>query len=221
MTTRHSAFTLIELLVVVAIISILSVMALVNLNNSQVRARTASCKNQLRVLAGALETYHTDTGHYPPAGGVGEHHNAFGPFASPIALRLIPLTTPVAYIARVPDDAFRMAESLGGQGPEIYNSYDYMDADAKPEVGSGITGGGEWRLAGVGPDLFLAVGGVLASAGQANARGVDYDATNGTASSGDLVRVGALCTRYGDPSDPLNPNRPGILRVPFYREQYQ
>jgi prepilin-type N-terminal cleavage/methylation domain-containing protein len=217
----RKAFSLIELLVVVAIIAILASIAVVNFAESQTRAKVASSKNTLRVLAEALETYHTDSSHYPPASGVGEHHNPFGPFASPISLRLIPLTTPVAYLSSVPHESFTLQASLGGQGIDVYDTYDYLNVDARPNMGTGLTSGGEWRVAGIGPDCFLGVGGIEASAGAASARGVDYDPTNGTNSTGDLVRTGALCLRYGDPADLQNPLRPGILRVPVYREQYQ
>jgi len=189
------------------------------MRNRRHEPRFASCKNTLRVLAGAIETYHADSGHYPPASGVGEHHNAFGPFASPVSLRPDPAydsgLVPHPRARRgIPDVRHRSAdrESIPTTRMTIWMR------NQKPSVGAGITSGGEWRVAGVGPDLFLCVGGVLASDGNASARGVDYDATNGTNSIGDIVRVGALCTRYGDPSDLQNPSRPGILRVPFYRE---
>jgi prepilin-type N-terminal cleavage/methylation domain-containing protein len=214
-------FTLIELLVVVAIVAILSSIAVSNMGEASTRSKVAAVRSDLRVLSGALEAYATDHNAYPPSCGVGHYANPIGPFAHPVGVRLIPLTTPIGYISAVPADHFAMQKSLGGQGRDIYDTYDYVEANAIPAFGFGITSGGEWRIAESGPDLFLGVGGVLASAGTQNSHGVDYDATNGTASTGDLVRVGALAARYGDPLNPANERRPGIARAPIYAEQWQ
>src|SRR5438552_1231043 len=49
--------TLIELLVVVSIVAILATIAVVNYSLAQTRAKVSVVKNDLRVLAGSLETY--------------------------------------------------------------------------------------------------------------------------------------------------------------------
>jgi type II secretion system protein G len=219
---RLHAFTLIELLVVVAIIAILAAIALPNFLEAQARAKVSRAMSDLRVLATALESYRVDLNRYPPCSGVGLY-NAAPWYSNPVSQRLIPLTTPVAYITAIPKDPFP-AQSVptgGGWNVSDYNTYDYVEAHNARGWGSGISSGGEWRLVSPGPDLLQAWGGQTASLPQANPLGVDYDPTNGTLSTGDLVRVGALAPCYGGaPDDLSNPYRPAILRVPSYREQY-
>lgn len=60
-------FTLIELLVVIAIIGILAVIGIGNFQASQVKARDAARKSDLRQITSALETYYNDKGEYPSA----------------------------------------------------------------------------------------------------------------------------------------------------------
>lgn len=222
MRNLNRAFTLIELLVVVAIISILASIATVNYSQAQTRSKVSVVHNDLRVLAGALEAYRVDLNKYPPAVGVGPAFNPFSDFAEPVSARMYPLTTPIAYITHVPRDPFHATDGWGSPDLPIFDTYDYVDADAVPSRGSGLTSGAEWRLFSPGPDLFLAYGGRLAAPSDviANARGLDYDPTNGTTSWGDIVQVGPVCMRYGDPLDPLNANRPGVVRAPNYVEQW-
>ena len=214
-----AGFTLIELLVVVGIIAILALIALPNYLLAQTRAKTAAVKSDLRVLAGGLEMYLTDSNHYPPASGVGWYYTS--PFANPVSRRLILLTTPVSYLTSVPGDRFPPREGYAVPDPEPYDTYDYVDADAFPPLGSGITSGGAYRIASAGPDLYQAYGGRPFYQVDANEVGVEYDPTNGVISQGDIVRVGPVHTRYGDPLDPANPERPGIVRVPSYIEQFR
>jgi type II secretion system protein G len=221
-----SAFTLIELLITVAIIAILAAIAVPNFLEAQTRAKVARAQSDLRVITGALEAYHVDHNRYPPAGGVGPHSlNTL--FAHPVSLRLIPLTTPTAYLSSIPQDPYVPRESIFRTAgvSETYDTYDYVDVPTKLGDGSGITSGGAWRLMSAGPDLIFAAGGVTASPSDTDDRrmGVDYDPTNGTLSVGELVRVSAAqapTTLGGSPSDLSNPDRPEVLRVPMYREQY-
>ena len=62
-----AGFTLVELLVVMAIIGILAVISLANFRTSQIKARDAERKNDLRQIANALEAYMSDHGSYPAA----------------------------------------------------------------------------------------------------------------------------------------------------------
>lgn len=218
---QQEGFTLIELLIVVAIIAILAGIGLSNYMDAQARSRAAVVANDLRVLAGALEAYRVDHNRYPPAAGVGAAWNEFGDFAEPFSARLYALTTPVAFITSVPTDKLAADSLWGYPDSSIADSYDYVDADAVPERGTALSSGAEWRLASAGPDRYQAYGGRPVGDKEANARGVDYDPTNGTRSSGDIVRVGPACYRYGDPLDPANPRRPGIVRAPRYVEQWQ
>jgi len=214
-------FTLIELLVVVAILAILATVALNNYLESQVRAKVAACKNDMRVLATSLEAYATDWHRYPSSHGVGAHYNPTQ-LVTPISVRLIPLTTPIAYISSIPKDPFPTRDAWG-MWTNVYDTFDYLDAGAIPNRGSGLTSGAFYRLASPGPDLYQAYGGRTASVldYECNEKGVDYDPTNGTRSTGDIVRVGPMDTEHEDPRDPDNPNRPGILRAPTYIEQFR
>jgi prepilin-type N-terminal cleavage/methylation domain-containing protein len=80
------AFTLVELLMVVAILSLLTSAALPNFLESQVRAKLARARSDLRTIAGALETYRLDMNAYPPVNDNGT------------TKYLWHLSTPVAYL---------------------------------------------------------------------------------------------------------------------------
>lgn len=217
-----SGLTLIELLIVVAIISVLSTLAVVNYSESQVRSKVAATKNNMRVLVTALESYATDWQRYPSSHGVGDYYME-DQLVAPISVRLIPLTTPVAYITTIPQDPFPPHDGWGRIDRDIYDTFDYLDSAALPHRGSGLTSGAFYRIASPGPDLYQAFGGrTVASADyECNLMGVDYDPTNGTKSAGDIVHVGPMDTDHANPMDPTNPNRPGILRAPNYVEQFR
>jgi type II secretion system protein G len=215
----RSGFTLIELLIVVGIIAILALIAMPNYLEAQTRAKVSAVKSDLRTLVGSLEMYVVDHNHYPPASGVGWYFSY--PFANPVSQRFILLTTPVGYVTSVPRDRFPPREGWAVPDPAPFNTYDYVDADSVPTRGSGISSGGCYRVSSAGPDLYQAYGGRPVENPDANELGVDYDPTNGIISVGDIVRVGPLHTKYGNPLDPSNPNRPGIVRVPTYVEQWR
>jgi len=60
-----SGFTLVELLVVMAILGILTVITLGNFRTSQIKARDAQRKSDLRQISNALEAYYNDHAGYP------------------------------------------------------------------------------------------------------------------------------------------------------------
>jgi len=101
--TGKRAFTLIELLIVVAIIAILAAIAVPNFLEAQVRAKASRVRSDLRALAMAMEAYRVDWNSYT--------------FAAPSADRgdlagWVQITTPVAYISRIPSDPFGHARSV-------------------------------------------------------------------------------------------------------------
>jgi prepilin-type N-terminal cleavage/methylation domain-containing protein len=187
---RGKGFTLIELLIVVAIIAILAAIAVPNFLEAQVRAKVARVKADLRSTATALEAYAVDNNVYPPYGRVDptgqfiqyparvNNMNDLMCFGGPS------LTTPVAYITGFFRDPF-MRETT----PDVMPFYEYLNITQhvanfpKPHpqawMDQILPAWGMWRLVGAGPDMD---------------RGLDiksnivYDATNGTASDGDIVR---------------------------------
>ncbi len=188
------AFTLIELLIVVAIIAILAAIAVPNFLEAQVRAKVSRAKADMRTVATALEAYRVDFNRYPRSQGI-----------DIIEQRMAPLTTPVAYMTKIPDDVF------GSQDVEFsrwffptssnpkYRTFDYLTFFELPTGGRehqsiynvlvndrGFRFGFQWYLASKGPDrqVGLALGPTEAA--------VPYDPTNGTISQGDIIRIGPL-----------------------------
>jgi prepilin-type N-terminal cleavage/methylation domain-containing protein len=193
-----TGFTLIELLIVVAIIAILAAIAIPNFLSAQTRSKVAKAKSEMRTLATGLESYYTDYNCY-----VG-YRWISNPKTD--SKRFIPLTTPVAYITRVPKpDPFQTGSY--NVLPE-YDTYDYFDEQYFIEVypiatamaaWGGHTWGRSWRMSSAGPDLK-----------QDYAKSYDspwntwraysgpgqpgwpnyYDPSNGTISNGDIIRFG-------------------------------
>ena len=179
---KTKAFTLIELLIVVAIIAILSGIAIPNLLEAQVRSKVSRVKNDLRTIATGLEGYHADNGSYPM-------WMIDGDAINPVSWRLMPITTPIAYMTSVPKgDPFK-DKNL----PLVYDTYDYVDAESFAQDGdpepSYRCRGAEWRLCSAGPDCINTYGGP-AYMNPLDNPGHDYDPTNGTVSNGDICRVG-------------------------------
>ncbi len=64
---QKHGFTLVELLVVMAILAILATVTLANFRTSQIKARDAQRKHDLRQIVNALEAYFSDHNGYPEA----------------------------------------------------------------------------------------------------------------------------------------------------------
>jgi hypothetical protein len=162
--------------------------AIPNFLEAKSRSKVARAKSEMRNLAVNLETYYIDHNTYPPAvdeeGGI----VPFGGNGSKVSAGYTPwlLTTPIAYTAVLPSDPFHEGEN--GE----YMLYRYA-----------TNGAYCWILTSQGPDSDMDV--EIAeypkpNQTQCNPReffsqygvgsAIEYDATNGTKSSGDIFRVG-------------------------------
>lgn len=175
---NHRAFTLVELLVAVAIVAILAAIGLVNFLEAQTRSKIARVDADTRTLRGALAAYRVDNGAYPHAA-VGDMQ-LFEP--------LVPLTTPVAYVSSIPRDPFGLAPFDFSPGLFMLG-YNYKDrattsinmpAETFGEMWAALEyRGSEYILHSCGPNKVWDV-----------TPYVEYDPTNGTTSTGDIMRLG-------------------------------
>jgi type II secretion system protein G len=187
-----NSFTLIELLIVVAIIGILAAIAVPNFLNAQVRAKIAKAESEMKSLGDAIEMYKIDNNRYPLFVG------ADGVNINPVNRRLIPLTTPIAYISSVPQDPFlksRFGQRIVEDQHEAYVTYDYVDAWSIINHGNQSIVGrslrcSEWQISGAGPDNNADTYGTAPL----------YNASNGLRSWGDMYRLGPRTSYPCDPS---------------------
>ena len=179
------AFTLIELLIVVAIIAILAAIAVPNFLEAQVRSKVARAQADMRSIATALESYRVDNSGYIVAWG--------GTGWDPLSQRLVPLTTPIAYMTSVPPDPF--PAQISDEEPD---TFDYFDSESAVVTGwfsandnlDPTLYGREWRLACAGPDLNQRWG-----------LHPPYDASNGSVSVGDIWIVQGGGNGWPNPDD--------------------
>ena len=212
-----SGFTLIELLIVVAIIAILAMIAVPNFLEAQTRSKVARVRTDMRTIVVALEAYFVDWNGYC-------RHRDFDPSPpNPPPEQQDPwwrgLTTPVAYMGPVPKDPFAKITSLAAQsvtaaaacGGYIHyepwqNTWDGIMADDwGPWIGfvPEMRSRGLWYfLWCVGPDGDTDCGAVArggrggSQTDKGQAMAAFYDPTNGTISSGDLLRFGPGSSEY-------------------------
>lgn len=212
---KQRGFTLIELLIVVAIIAILAAIAVPNFLEAQVRSKVSRAKSDIRSMATALEAYAVDNNHYPmdvtnPANPFANCFTATSPPAPCGYFWYIShiITTPVAYFtSNSLIDPFR-SNATGALSQVEYGRYRYVNYKLTeyytPPRPAGIPGTihgpdyvegqqryGMWRLVSSGPDFTA--GPFPASLGPSPAVGFPrgsllYDPTNGTVSTGDIVR---------------------------------
>jgi type II secretion system protein G len=205
-----AAFTLIELLIVVAIIAILAAIAVPNFLEAQVRSKVSRARSDLRTVATALEAYAVDHGRYPPNDGV---YNVLpAQISTPVAyLTAAYLVDPFSdkekiYRSDVPDpDLARfytydqivrfgsMAEldqwvEAGNPRPSM------LGADCPDRNLGALERYGPWRLSSNGPDRRFSTGDRSTNPFNPNPLvllgcDVPYDPTNGTMSTGNIVRT--------------------------------
>ena len=179
-------FTLIELLIVVAIIAILAAIAVPNFLEAQTRAKVSRVMSDQRTLATALESYKVDTAKYPLDfhEWAGPPINIFNVDLITVRWVLVPLTTPVSYLASLPGTSFPSKGSRYGGNfdakPDSGSTYDRpIFALGGQEKFLGWYQAAEWNLRDAGPDMEWN-----------NTHIVRYDPTNGTISIGDIFRWG-------------------------------
>jgi|SRR3989344_6157523 len=189
--STKKAFTLTELLVTTAIIGILAAMALPNFIEAHTRAKVSRERSNLYAIATALESYRIDHNQYPAAA-IPLSVSGGGITLPSKVQRLLPLTTPIAYISSLPSDIFSPLTA-----PE--NVTNYLDrhtyelsghyANDRPSVRnvdiSYFTRGvSEWIAMSFGPARQRPL--------MTDGFNDDdlYDPTNGTVSLGLLTRIG-------------------------------
>lgn len=207
---RFKGFTLIELLIVIAIILILIAIALPNFLEAQTRSKITRNSAEMRGLAMALESYRTDYPRYPPQSFYEPTQFSSWPTVTCNVCSLFSLTTPIPYMTTVPQDLFAPTDGrlLNDSTDSIITphpidqahglSYLYWSQESLRFNGQTSTAdamkvnGINYTLLGVGPDKDLDTINLSSSnMGGARTNNVTwaYSPTNGTNSSGDVLRV--------------------------------
>lgn len=207
-TPQTKGFTLIELLIVVAIIAILAAIAVPNFLEAQVRSKVSRAKADMRTIATGLESYYVDNNRYPAPH---EHHNQApwtNPYSEPPFHSRIPsmITTPIAYLSSIPDDAFRTTSIPPNiandpylrhvQRRQTFFNFPYMrvlfpatfnNPNSTFSVAERL--GGTWLMYSPGPNFDEWNRINPTDPLQATRVYIDYDPTNGTVSLGNIFRT--------------------------------
>ncbi len=191
---KSHGFTLTEVAILLVIVALLVAIAVPNFRLATIKSKEALALGQLNVIALALESYYMDYQSYPltaytnpvvptVADDGGSSHTSY--------FTLKPLTTPIAYVTRIPEDPFA-EKPIPPTFDQGYGRYGHINAGfayrntqgsnrltypAYPQYGQ------EWQLASVGPN------GRYDSWGTTPDNLVFYDPTNGILSNGDIIRM--------------------------------
>ncbi len=197
---RSRGFTLIELLIVVGIISILAAIGVTNFLEAQVRSKVSRAKTDMRTMSIGLESYCVDNNGYPD-----------------LLTRLRVITTPIAYLSKIPKDIFRLQQNEDSSVPWKQHWYRYgampldhpsryalasvgPDTDIDTYSSLNPTGGADNdNTANFAPDntalrLYPGYSDALfskngAPVNSATFKYIAYDPTNGVVSDGDVFRL--------------------------------
>lgn len=186
------AFTLIELLIVVAIIAILAAIAVPNFLEAQTRAKVSRAKADMRTIATALESYAIDNNRYP----FDLDGRGWPWYITDV------VSTPIAYVngASQLDDPFRITQNNTDARRFRFINYPanitpkwtvcYLPANTFGRwVGNtptdavatqGLNLFGQWKMTSAGPDQTANTAFFTEE--------LIYDSSNGTISSGDIIR---------------------------------
>lgn len=196
---RRRAFTYIEITMVAAILGLLIVIAVPNFLEARERAGVSRSKADLAILKMGIEAYRLEYRMYPL--------NSQAGVSSSDDLRV--LTTPVAFMSRIPDDIFN-TKPAGGSGPNArphpavppkplsyFNGYQingdagiHMVTEGHPspqgDVAALIWGRGPGNA---NPNPKFSPASIAKFSGDGTADLVSYDPTNGTTSAGIIFQT--------------------------------
>jgi len=210
---RGRGFTLIELLIVVAIIAILAAIAVPNFLEAQTRAKVSRARADMRTEATALEMYRIDSNQYPRP--FDAFHNTPNYYTRGGWHEHVPstLSTPISYLGTIPQDPFKplapptQLPKVLVQGRHFYYNHDFAVKAYQADSGSTTIladyrefekAVGMWAMFSYGPDRIYYN---EPPDGTAHTRGqfLNYDATNGTLSRGNII----MCQKSGERAGPL------------------